>query len=58
MQLADRVATAVTVGFGGALLGLPASAARPAPAVAVPAACLAGIALVGVCITQRWPTHG
>jgi MFS family permease len=57
MQLADWVSSAVTVGFGGVLLGVLASTRQPSPAMAALGACLAGIALLGVFVTRRWPTH-
>jgi MFS family permease len=55
MQLGDWVGSALTVGFGGVLLGLLASARHPSPAVAVLGACLAAIALLGVRLTGRRP---
>ncbi|GAB3564398.1 MFS transporter [Amycolatopsis endophytica] len=58
MQLGDWVASALTVGFGGVLLGLVASAGRPAPALGVLGLTLAALALLGVVITRRWPTRG
>ncbi|MFD4196265.1 MFS transporter [Amycolatopsis thermoflava] len=57
MQLGDWVTSALTVGFGGVLLGLLASAAEPAPALGVLALTLAALAVVGVVITRRWPTR-
>lgn len=41
----------------GVLLGLLASARQPSNAVVVLPTVLAGLALVGVVITRRWPTH-
>ncbi|WP_243770165.1 MFS transporter [Amycolatopsis acidicola] len=58
MQVSDWVASALTVGFGGVLLGLLASAERPSAAVFVLAVCLTGLALAGAGITRRWPTRG
>ncbi|HKS47214.1 MAG TPA: MFS transporter [Amycolatopsis sp.] len=58
LQLADWVFSAVTVGFGGVLLGLVASARHPSAAMTVLAVCLAGVALLGVFVTRRWPAHG
>ncbi|HVV09896.1 MFS transporter [Amycolatopsis sp.] len=57
MQVADWVASALTVGFGGVLLGLLASAQRPSAAVLVLAVCLTALTLGGVRITRRWPTR-
>lgn len=57
MQLGDWVGSALTVGLGGVLLGLLASARQPSSAVVVLATVLAGLALVGVVRTRRWPTH-
>jgi len=54
MQLGDWVGSALTVGFGGVLLVALASAAHPAPAVAVLSAAMVGLALLGVFITRRW----
>ncbi|NIH84993.1 MFS transporter [Amycolatopsis granulosa] len=58
MQLGDWVTSALTVGFGGVLLGLLASAGHPAPALGVLALTLAGLALLGVVVTRRWPRRG
>lgn len=58
MQLGDWVVGALTVGFGGVLLGLLASAGHPAPALGVLALTLAVLTLLGVLITRRWPTRG
>lgn len=57
MQLGDWVGNALTVGLGGVLLGLLASARQPSNAVVVLATVLVGLALLGVVITRRWPTH-
>lgn len=57
MQLADWVFSSVTVGLGGVLLVLMAPV-HPSPALAVLAACLTVIALLGVFVTRRWPTQG
>lgn len=57
MQLGDWVGSALTVGLGGVLLGLLASARAPSNAVVVLATVLAALALLGVFITRRWPTH-
>ncbi|GAB2990470.1 MFS transporter [Amycolatopsis acidiphila] len=57
MQLGDWVGSALTVGLGGVLLGLLASARAPSNAVVVLATVLAGLALLGVLITRRWPTR-
>ncbi|WP_026360950.1 MFS transporter [Amycolatopsis nigrescens] len=56
MQLGDWVGSALTVGFGGVLLGLLASAQQPSAAVAVLSAVMAALALVGVLATSRWPS--
>lgn len=58
MQLGDWVGSALTVGFGGVLLGLLASEGAPSNAVVVLATVLAALALLGVLITRRWPTQG
>ncbi|GAA4668363.1 MULTISPECIES: MFS transporter [Amycolatopsis] len=58
LQLADWVGSALTVGLGGVLLGLLASARQPSGAVVVLATVLAALALLGVVITRRWPTQG
>lgn len=57
MQLADWVSSAVTVGLGGVLLALLASARYPSPALVVLAVALTAIALLGVFVTRRWPTR-
>ncbi|WP_158887445.1 MFS transporter [Amycolatopsis anabasis] len=57
MQLGDWVGSALTVGFGGVLLGVLASARHPSAAIAVLGAVLAAIALTGVRVTGRWPSR-
>jgi MFS family permease len=57
MQLGDWVGSALTVGLGGVLLGLLASARTPSNAVVVLATVLAALAMLGVFVTRRWPTH-
>ncbi|WP_236794849.1 MFS transporter [Amycolatopsis sp. GM8] len=57
MQLGEWVGSALTVGLGGVLLGLLASAAHPSNAVVALATVLTGIALLGIFITRRWPTR-
>ncbi|GLY66901.1 MFS transporter [Amycolatopsis taiwanensis] len=57
MQLSDWVSSAVTVGLGGVLLALLASAEHPSPALAALAVLLTVIALLGVFVTRRWPTR-
>jgi MFS family permease len=54
MQLGDWVGSALTVGLGGVLLAALASAAHPAPAVAVLAVAMIALAAVGVFVTRRW----
>lgn len=57
-QLGEWVGSALTVGFGGVLLGLLASTGHPTPALVVLATVLAALALLGAYITRRWPTPG
>lgn len=53
MQLADWVGSALLIGLGGALLAVVASAAHPAPAMAILAATLALVAALGARLTSR-----
>ncbi|GAA1968182.1 MFS transporter [Amycolatopsis minnesotensis] len=55
MQLGDWVGSALAIGFGGVLLGLLGSAARPAVPMTAFAVALVAAALVGVLVTGRWP---
>jgi MFS family permease len=56
MQLGDWVGSALTVGLGGVLLAVLASAEHPSPAIAVLAVVMVAIALLGVFLTGRWPS--
>jgi hypothetical protein len=53
MQLGDWVASAITIGAGGVLLGALGSAWHPGPAVLALAAALAAVAALGGVLTAR-----